>query len=572
MFALIIFLCLKEALGIYLESGDDRLLPASVRRVVVRWALGPYHVHPLLHPSTVHAARRAAANCNGPILYTSYYHAGAHPPIVTHRTTNPACVIVFIGSRVMAPNTTAFDRSVFERDRPKASSRARRDDDTAMQFDVPWTYVIHRPAEKDVSAGLSASKMERIPKLLPHLLFPGRTTIYFDIRLQLNAPRDVLAALLESSAAKESAMRSILARDRDHQDHPPSPAARTIAAAPPSLVAFHHPCVGQSGFAPVWCECVGASGCTPWQWMERTSAMASARTAESSAAHLHSHHQLSQQVARYATDPTTPPHAFQTYIDSALLVQRDALDLFEAWSAEYLRPDSAENDELALAYVAAKARVMISTITCADAPTRAGGRVMKTVLCHWYRDASVAKLSSHSSPTGGALSTAAADHNGNATGTVEPAGPSVPIPPAPRPTSQLVACARRWSEADIATFMADHPHRAYLSYVLRLAGLMRGIEVGTGDGRFSGLILEGGRAPDHWMMIEPFPSTTLIERLEGGAGGERARPQHHEGHAGGRETWTARRIGEHTHVLFRRGLSTDSHVLSAVQANSGTCT
>ena len=454
-----------------------RLAEASVPARVLMQRRGRKRVHPLLHSRTVRDAQRAAQACDGPLLFASFYADGAHPPIV--HAADASCVLFFVGKRV-----------------------------ARLEANTTWTYILLR--RTPASASFAPRKMSRVPKLLPHLLFPGRTTVYFDVKLQLKATPSMLAALLTS--------------------------ATTLDATAPSFVAFRHPCVGHSGFAPRFCECVGPSGCDAWTWLTREAQSVRLNQAQTADPQL-----LDQQITRYASDPATPPHAFRTYIDGALLVQRDAAELFELWQSEYFRDDSADRDQPAFAYAVARARTRVVALTCANVlpPTR---------LCHWYRDQSVAKLVKpppRPPPT-------------TAIGSSFAAAASAPAVAHPR------ACVRRWRESEIAAFMADHPQRAYFSHLLRLAGLTHGAEVRLADGRFSEHILQPGRAPDSWAMVEPRPTTQLVQRaqIDNPIGG--GRPTAAEAGL----AWAARGIGERTRVVFLGGNSTDQHVLRFLRPRS----
>ena len=293
---------------------------------------------------------------------------------------------------------------------------------------------------------------------------------------------------------------------------------------------------------------------------------------------------LAEQIDRYAADKATPPSAYGTYIDGALLVQRDAAQIFDAWLAEYFQPHASDRDQPAFAYSMAKAQIHVHTVTCAsvrakpiaslttshwDAGKRsglvtlAGARVNdhsarprapadeETQLCHWNRDESVAKLVRnpmlHSSSSYPAAAARAAS---NAT-----------------PAQQRV-CPRRWGEAQIASFMSDHPQRAYFSYLMRLAGLSFGMEVGVADGRYSELFLQHGVAPDTWIMVEPYPNVQLLRRANVHAYDSEPPASALEASLEGATTWSSRGLGNRTRMVFLKGLSSEQHVLRFVQKHS----
>ena len=438
--------------------------------------------HPLLHPLTAREAQLAAEGCDGPVIfYTSFDAPGAIlPPVVVQRA--PArCVLAFIGERVEPPVT------------------------------LHKTFMIIVNRRTEGSAQFSHRKMSRIPKLLPHLLFPGRLTAYFDVKLQLQLkPRQVAALLAHSTATTES-------------------------ASGPRFLAFRHPCIGQSGFAPVFCKCVGPAGCSPWTWLLREADDVRARNGTSDPL------VLVGQVAAYTADRRTPPEAYREYIDGALLIQQDAAGIFDPWQAEYFRHDRSDRDQLAFAHATAHAQAGLASVRgCAEVPMENGHT---TSLCHWYRDRSLAKLVRLKSLP--ALSTP--DHvTAHHSSTLQALPQLLPGP----------QCVRRWRDTDIVAFLRDHPQRAYFAPLMRLAGFSVGVEVGVAHGRYSELFLQQAFAPDKWFMVEPFPHEDLVSRLDGLDPGPRPAPGVRR-----EQSWARRGIGTQTKIVYLNGLSSDNHVL-----------
>ena len=438
--------------------------------------------HPLLHPLTAREAQLAAEGCNDPVIFYTVFDAPGDilPSIVVQRA--PArCVLVFIGERVEPPVTPH------------------------RKFMI----IVNRRTEG--SAQFSHRKMSRIPKLLPHLLFPGRLTTYFDVKLQLHVkPRQVAALLAHSTATAESALG-------------------------PRFLAFRHPCIGQSGFTPDYCKCVGPAGCYPWTWLLQEADDVRARNGTSDPL------VLAGQVAAYKSDRRTPPEAYREYIDGALLIQQDAVGIFDPWQAEYFRHDRSDRDQLAFGRAMAQAQTALASVRgCAEVPMENGHTAR---LCHWYRDLSLAKLVRPESRS--ALST--------------PHHVTADSPSSLRALAKLLPgpqCVRRWRDTDIVAFLRDHPQRAYFAPLMRLAGFSVGTEVGVAHGRYSELFLQQAFAPDKWLMVEPFPHENLVSRLDGLDPGPRAAPGVRR-----EQSWARRGIGTQTKIVYLQGLSSDDHVL-----------
>ena len=164
------------------------------------------------------------------------------------------------------------------------------------------------------------------------LLFGGRVSVFFDTKLRMKAD---LTAL------------SNLARDT-------------------FLTAYKHP------------SCL--AGCAPMTWMQTEAKllMNSGRVGQRD--------QLVAQVKRYSEIMASHTRC-QTYIDGALLIQRNAHALFDAWSAEFFKPENSDRDQIPFAYIAAT--------TCPNIVELSPKRPCTNNLCHWYETEGVAKLVRH---------------------------------------------------------------------------------------------------------------------------------------------------------------------------------
>ena len=139
--------------------------------------------------------------------------------------------------------------------------------------------IVHRRTKDTLS--LSARKFSKIPKLLPHVFFGNRTPVFFDTKLVMKADLMALANL-----------------SRDTY-----------------LAAYRHP------------QCT--PGCSPASWMQTE-----ARLLKNSG-RVGRMDFLRTQVRRYSA--AMAPHTrCQTYIEGALLIQRNARAVFDAWSGEFL--------------------------------------------------------------------------------------------------------------------------------------------------------------------------------------------------------------------------------------------
>ena len=129
------------------------------------------------------------------------------------------------------------------------------------------------------------------------------------------------------------------------------------------LSAYRHP------------NCVG--NCIPVKWM-RTEAKLLQNSGRAGRKEL-----LAAQVKRYSSSISTESPC-QAYIDTAILIQRNARPIFEAWSEEFFLPQNSDRDQIPFAYVAA--------MTCPNLVLLKPRRPCTKRLCHWYVDRSVAVL------------------------------------------------------------------------------------------------------------------------------------------------------------------------------------
>lgn len=205
---------------------------------------------------------------------------------------------------------------------------------------INMTAIVHRRTRDTLS--MSDRKFSKIPKLVPHLLFGNRTTVFFDSKLHMKAS---MTALVD------------LSRDG-------------------FLAAFTHP------------KCL--AGCSPLTWMQTEAKflMNSGRVGRRDL--------LAAQVKRYSH--AMAPHArCQMYIDGALLIQRNARAVFDPWSREFFKSQNSDRDQIAFAYIAAT--------TCPNVVQLSPRRPCTNNLCHWYVNRTVAALRRHNFEKRAPLST-----------------------------------------------------------------------------------------------------------------------------------------------------------------------
>ena len=177
---------------------------------------------------------------------------------------------------------------------------------------------------------MSARKFSKLPKLCPHLLFGNKTSVFFDSKLHMRVGLDTLHALSRNG----------------------------------QLTAFRHP------------KCPKRT-CDPYDWMLKEGKLLSHTTRVDNQSLLFS------QIQRYRSQ--VPKNSCKEYIDGALLIQKNAHELFEQWSQIVSSNLSADRDQIAFAHVAATNCFKMHIIEGCE-------MVEAKRLCHWYRDTSVAKL------------------------------------------------------------------------------------------------------------------------------------------------------------------------------------
>ena len=208
-------------------------------------------------------------------------------------------------------------------------------EETTREEAPPWTYLVHRRTNYTLT--MSARRFSKIPKLNPHV-FAGNAiaTVFFDSKLHMNASLPTLG--------------------------------RLFAAHHRPFVACRHPSLGRDAL--------------DWMQREAHDVIKSRRVDNAK--------NLKAQVARYmamAAKGQIPTHC-RTYIDGALLMQRNASALFTAWSEEMFLPTSSDRDQIAFAFVVGSTCVSVGTIGPKGQRLLGDGRSYR----HWYRDGSIALL------------------------------------------------------------------------------------------------------------------------------------------------------------------------------------
>ena len=289
------------------DAADDHPSGMSVTRLnhqIVYRSPGPSGLSSitvtgeLIHPETYRETRLAIQNCKV-VAYSSVAVRGAVPLVQPPRSSG-RCALLYV-SEASGPNPNA-----------------------------EMTTIVHR--RTNATRQFSNRKFSKIPKLVPHLLFGGRVSVFFDTKLRMKAD---LTAL------------SNLARDT-------------------FLTAYKHP------------TCL--TGCAPMTWMQTEAKLLM------NSGRIGQRDQLVAQVKRYSEIMASHTRC-QTYIDGALLIQRNAHALFDAWSAEFFKPENSDRDQIPFAYIAAT--------TCPNIVELSPKRPCTNNLCHWYENEGVAKLVRH---------------------------------------------------------------------------------------------------------------------------------------------------------------------------------
>ena len=306
----------------------------------------------LLSVTTIAEARVASQNCSR-VAYTSVDVAGPHPLLVPPRGMHASCAFAFV-----SPSVTRL---------PLAKRK--------------FMYLpnIRSPATRGVSPRL----FSKLPKLSPHILFPGKWTVFFDSKLHMRASMDELRAVYKSRVMKLrrparvpfTAILHPYIWMPDVLRHATSASARSLggkflSAAWATQSAFqfmqteanllltpqpkpcplHKPC--DNAFKPL-------------------------RVANASI--------LRHQIERYVALSTTAagPHAdaYLHYIDTALLMQQDAGVLYGPWRAEMARTDSSDRDQISFAHTTARLQLKMRLLRGCYTPAQ---HTRGKQLCHWY--------------------------------------------------------------------------------------------------------------------------------------------------------------------------------------------
>jgi len=319
----------------------------------------------LLSVTTIAEARVASRNCSR-VAYTSVDVVGAHPLLVPPHRISPGCTFAFVG-----PNVTRLP---------------------AEERKFVYLSNIRSPSTRNISLRL----FSKLPKLSPHILFPRKWTVFFDSKLHMRATMGELWAVYISrvlqpwrahndSVGREdimpfTAITHPYAWIRDVARHPCCKASRRWLGGKEFLKMGT-----QSAFTFMQTEArllltPKPKPCTKQPCVK---AFKPLRVANASI--------LRHQIERYVALSTTAagPHAdlYHYYIDTALLMQQDAGELFGPWRAEMARTDSCDRDQISFAHTTARLRLKMRLVNGCHAPPVRGNwsasRVGKRV-CHWY--------------------------------------------------------------------------------------------------------------------------------------------------------------------------------------------
>jgi len=271
----------------------------------------PNDCRSLFDPETIAEARRASASCTR-LSYSSIDIVGKHPPLVPPRSDR-GCVFVFVGA------------------------------ETLRQPAVDFVYLLHRRSVATQS--FSRRLFSKLPKLLPHVLFPGKWTAFFDSKLQLYG-----TTLDELSKAYD---------------------ARVDDRALP-FTAFSHALKVRKNVS------------SAFEWLQIEIEVLLEEFPDRVASVDALRNQLARYVAR--TRDGVPPSAYTAFVDGALLLQRDAVQLFDGWCAETVRTDSSDRDQLSFAFTVARLRLAPRLLDpCFNITAN-------RTLCHWFDDDSLGAL------------------------------------------------------------------------------------------------------------------------------------------------------------------------------------
>lgn len=208
---------------------------------------------------------------------------------------------------------------------------------------VGYRYLINQRTMR--TRTFSLRRFSKVVKLSPDILFPGKWTVFFDTKLHMQVSMDELYDLYTAT-------------------HMPG-IRKTQSLA---FTAFNHP------------QVAGKCG-NPFLWMQ----MEAEILLRGHAPRVEHAATLRAQIVRYVNEsliPTGPPaRAYTAYIEGALLMQKDATEMFAPWRQEFLRTDSSDRDQISFAYVVAKRRMRPHLIPspCVEHPHERGRR-----FCGWF--------------------------------------------------------------------------------------------------------------------------------------------------------------------------------------------
>lgn len=368
----------------------------------------------LLSITTIAEARVASRNCSR-VAYTSVDVVGAHPLIVPPRLISPGCTFAFVG-----PNVTRLPRE------------ERR-----------FVYLsnVRSPSTRNISLRL----FSKLPKLSPHILFPRKWTVFFDSKLHMRASMRELWSVYVSRVLQPWRAHNY---SIGHEDIMPFTAIihpyvwiRDVA---------RHPCCKASSHLLGGKEFLKMGNQSAFTFMQTearllltpkrkpctqnpcVNAFKPLRVANASI--------LRHQIERYVALSMTAagPHAdsYHYYIDTALLMQQDAGELFGPWRAEMARTDSCDRDQISFAHTTARLRLKMRLVNGCHAPEQ------KKRVCHWYvaNESSVADVrrTDLDGPTAAGLMTTSAGAGANVTVAATLAATRATTPSS-RPASQKKA-------------------------------------------------------------------------------------------------------------------------------------
>jgi len=310
----------------------------------------------LLSVTTIAEARVASRKCSR-VAYTSVDVVGAHPLLVPPRLVSPGCTFAFVG-----PNVTRLPRE------------ERR-----------FVYLsnVRSPSTRNISLRL----FSKLPKLSPHILFPRKWTVFFDSKLHMRASMGELWAVYVSRVLQPwrahnysighedimpfTAIIHPYAWIRDVARHPCCEASRRRLGGKEFLQMGD-----QSAFSFMQTEARLLLTPKPKPCTQSPCVKAFKPLRVANASILR--HQIKRYVALSTTAAGPRADSYHYYIDTALLMQQDAGELFGPWRAELARTDSCDRDQISFAHTTARLRLKMRLVNGCHAPVR------KKTFCHWY--------------------------------------------------------------------------------------------------------------------------------------------------------------------------------------------